>query len=92
MSNNTGIKNRSATRSSGGIGITLCLCVCLSLGSFILGSLLTAASWMIRGGLIGRELHDIGSLLLLLIIPLLIIIGYGLDYSDKRRTKMKGLS
>ena len=91
MSNNTGIKNRSATRSSGGIGIILCLCLCLSLGSFILGSLLTAASWMIRGGLIGRELHDIGSLLLLLIIPLLIIIGYGLDYSDKRRTKNEGI-
>ncbi len=69
----------------------ICLIVCLTgcIGSFLFGSLLTILSWTIGGGVRGMELHEAGSVLLCLTIPLVIVIGYLLDWIDRENQNKK---
>ncbi|MBK9708532.1 MAG: hypothetical protein IPO77_16485 [Acidobacteria bacterium] len=71
----------------GFIGLIVCLTGCI--GSFLFGSLLTILSWTIGGGVRGMELHEVGSVLLCLTIPLVIVSGYLLDFIDRENQNRK---
>lgn len=72
-----------------GIASFICLCGCIT--CFLFGCVLTAASWIINRGLMGRELRDLGTLLILMIIPLMVGIGFCLDRLDSVRMRERAI-
>ncbi|MBK7601525.1 MAG: hypothetical protein IPJ07_24590 [Acidobacteria bacterium] len=69
--------------------IILILCLTGCIGSFLFGSLLTILSWIIGEGVRGMELHEVGTVLLCLTIPLVIVSGYILDFIDRENQSNK---
>jgi hypothetical protein len=58
-------------------------CFTGGIGAALLGSVLTAASWIL-GAQLHPWLHGLGTVLLIVTIPLLIFAGYCLDWEDRR--------
>ncbi|HXL82056.1 MAG TPA: hypothetical protein VN951_14355 [Pyrinomonadaceae bacterium] len=56
------------------------------IGAALLGSILTAATWIV-GAPLHPWLHGLGTALLIVTIPLLIFSGYCLDWAERDQKK-----
>ena len=61
-------------------------CFTGGIGAALLGSVLTAASWIL-GAQLHPWLHGLGTALLIVTIPLLIFSGYCLDWAERKPKK-----
>ena len=59
-------------------------CFTGGIGAALLGSVLTAASWIL-GAQLHPWLHGLGTTLLIVTIPLLIFSGYCLDWEERKQ-------
>jgi hypothetical protein len=61
-------------------------CFTSGIGAAVLGSLLTASTWIL-GAALHPWLHGLGTALLIVTIPLLIFSGYCLDWAERDQKK-----
>jgi len=61
-------------------------CFAGGIGAAVLGSLLTASTWIL-GAPLHPWLHGLGTALLIVTIPLLIFSGYCLDWAERDQNK-----
>lgn len=66
------------------IGATCCFAG--GIGAALVGSILTATTWVI-GAQLHPWLHGLGTALLIVTIPLLIFSGYCLDWAERKPAK-----
>jgi membrane protein DedA with SNARE-associated domain len=62
------------------------LCFTGGIGAALLGSVFTAAAWIL-GAQQHPWLHALGTALLIITIPLLILSGYFLDWAERHQNK-----
>ena len=61
-------------------------CFTGGLGAALLGSILTASTWIL-GAQLHPWLHALGTAFLIITIPLLIFSGYCLDWEERKQNK-----
>jgi hypothetical protein len=68
--------------------ISACCCFAGGISAAVLGSLLTAATWIL-GAPAHPWVRGAGTVLLIVTIPLLILAGYCLDWMEQKRENAK---
>jgi membrane protein DedA with SNARE-associated domain len=61
-------------------------CFTAGIGAALLGSLLTASTWIL-GAALHPWMHGLGTALLIVTIPLLIFAGYCMDWAERDQNK-----
>lgn len=63
-------------------------CFTGGIGAALVGSILTATTWIV-GGQLHPWVHGLGTALLIVAIPLLIFSGYCLDWMERAQTQTR---